>query len=111
MASHITALAGTTVTYQGVDPKTFKAGEVTVKAVSLLNTEGIRYIFTSAVINFTSFAPLGTVLVTMLGVGVAEGAGLISTSLRKLVLSTPKTLITIVVVFAGAMSNIASDAG
>lgn len=111
VVSHITALAGITVSYQGVDPKTFKAGEVTVKAISLLNPEGIRYIFTSAVTNFTSFAPLGTVLVAMLGVGVAEETGLISTSLRKLVLSTPKTLITIVVVFAGVMSNIASDAG
>ncbi|WP_040215088.1 AbgT family transporter [Clostridium polynesiense] len=111
VASHIVAMVGTTVTYQGIDPKTFKAGEVTVKAVSLLTPEGIRYIFTSAVNNFTSFAPLGTVLVAMLGVGVAEGSGLISTALRRMVLSTPKTLITVIVVFAGVMSNVASDAG
>lgn len=84
---------------------------VTVEAVSLLNAEGLRKILTNAVANFTSFAPLGTVLVAMLGVGVAEGTGLIQASLRKLVLSTPKKLITAVVVFAGIMSNIASDAG
>ncbi len=84
---------------------------VTVEAVSLLNAEGLRKILTNAVSNFTSFAPLGTVLVAMLGVGVAEGTGLIQAALRKLVLSTPKKLITAVVVFAGVMSNIASDAG
>lgn len=84
---------------------------VTVEAVSLLNAEGLRMILTNAVSNFTSFAPLGTVLVAMLGVGVAEGTGLVQASLRKLVLSTPKRLITAVVVFAGIMSNIASDAG
>ncbi len=83
----------------------------TVTAISLLNAEGIRKIFSEAVKNFTSFAPLGTVLVAMLGVGVAEGTGLIQTGLRKLVLSTPKRWITAVVVFAGIMSNIASDAG
>lgn len=83
----------------------------TVEAVSLLNAEGLRKILSNAVTNFTSFAPLGTVLVAMLGVGVAEGTGLIQASLRKLVLSTPKKLITAVVVFAGVMSNIASDAG
>ncbi|MCQ4924154.1 AbgT family transporter [Tissierella carlieri] len=83
----------------------------TVTAISLLNAEGIRKMFSLAVTNFTSFAPLGTVLVAMLGVGVAEGTGLIQTGLRKLVLSTPKRWITAVVVFAGVMSNIASDAG
>lgn len=89
-------------------------GEVvktTVQAVSLLNADGIRRMFSEAVSNFTSFAPLGTVLVAMLGVGVAEGSGLIQAGLRKLVLSTPKRLITAVVVFAGVISNIASDAG
>lgn len=83
----------------------------TVHAVSLLTPDGIRDMFTKAVGNFTSFAPLGTVLVAMLGVGVAEESGLISGTLRKLVLSTPSKLITAVVVFAGIMSNIASDAG
>ncbi len=47
----------------------------------------------------------------MLGVGVAEGTGLIGTALRRLVLKTPKSLVTMVVVFAGVMSSIASDAG
>ena len=67
--------------------------------------------FTSAIKNFTGFAPLGTVLVALLGVGVAEGSGLISTLLKKLVLSTPKRFITVIIVFAGVVSNIASDAG
>src|SRR5690554_2198825 len=61
----------------------------TVEAISLLNANGIRRILSEAVKNFTSFAPLGTVLVAMLGVGGAEGTGLIQTGLRKLVLSTP----------------------
>ena len=49
--------------------------EATIKAISLLTPEGIRYMFSSLVPNFTSFAPLGIVLVAMLGVGVAEDAG------------------------------------
>ncbi len=111
VVSHIAYLVGASVTYSGINPSTLETGEITVKATSLLTGDGIRYIFTSAVSNFTGFAPLGTVLVAMLGVGVAEGTGLISSLLKKLVLSTPKTLITVIVVFAGVMSNIASDAG
>jgi aminobenzoyl-glutamate transport protein len=84
---------------------------VPVAALSLLNGDGLRRIVTTLVSNFTSFVPLGTVLVAMLGVGVAEGSGLLSAALRALVLSAPRRLITTVVVFAGVLSNAASEAG
>lgn len=109
--SHIAYKLGVGVNYQGIDVKTNELKDLTVGVVSLLTPDGIRYMFTSAIKNFTGFAPLGTVLVALLGVGVAEGSGLISTLLRKLVTSTPKKFVTVVVVFAGVMSSIASDAG
>ena len=84
---------------------------VTVQVKSLFNAEGLRYIFNSATTNFTGFAPLGTVLVAMLGVGVAEWTGLINTSLKKMLSSVSPKLLTAMVIFAGIMSNIASDAG
>lgn len=82
-----------------------------IKLINLLSRDGIRLILTQAVNNFTSFAPLGTVLVAMLGVGLAEKSGLVGVMLRKLVLSVPSGLITATVVLAGIMSNMASDAG
>jgi len=85
--------------------------ETTVTAVSLLTKDGLKYIFTSAVSNFTTYAPLGMVLVAMLGVGVAEKSGMIDTLLKNVVKSTPKALLTPMIVFLGVMSNIASDAG
>ena len=109
--SHFLASRGVSVTYEGIDRATNEIKEITVSVQSLLTPDGIRYIFESLITNFTSFAALGTVLVAMLGVGVAEGTGLIGTALRRLVLKTPKSLVTMVVVFAGVMSSIASDAG
>lgn len=85
--------------------------ETTVTAVSLLTKEGLQYMFTHAVSNFTTYAPLGMVLVAMLGVGVAEQSGLINSLLKSAVKVTPAKLITPMVVFLGVMSNIASDAG
>ncbi len=82
-----------------------------IAPVSLLNADGLRRIVTSMVSNFTGFVPLGTVLVAMLGVGVAEGSGLLTAALRALVLSAPRRFITVVIVFAGVMSNAASEAG
>jgi aminobenzoyl-glutamate transport protein len=63
------------------------------------------------VTNFTGFAPLGTVLVALIGIGVAEHSGLIGAALRLLVLSSPRVLLTPILVFAGVMSNMASEIG
>ncbi len=85
--------------------------ETTVTAVSLLTKDGLRFMLTNAVQNFTSYAPLGMVLVAMLGIGVAEQSGLIHTLLKYAVKITPARLITPAIVFLGVMSNVASDAG
>jgi len=83
----------------------------TVTVVNLLSLEGLHRILASLVTNFTSFAPLGTVLVALIGIGVAEHSGLIGAALRKLVLASPRKLLTPIVVFAGVMSNMASEIG
>jgi len=82
-----------------------------IKPVSLLTVEGLHMIIVKMVTNFTSFAPLGTVLVAMLGIGVAESSGLMGSGLRLLVLKAPKKLLTFVIVFAGILSNTASEVG
>lgn len=111
--SHILSKMGVTVMYEAsktVDG-VVKIEKTEAAVVSLMNAEGIRYIFSTMVKNFTSYPPLGTVLVAMLGVGLAEGTGLVDALLKKSVASTPKRLITFMMVFLGVMSNIASDVG
>ncbi|MFC4737835.1 AbgT family transporter [Bacillus daqingensis] len=104
VASAIISAIGVSVEHPGEE------GEI-VEVTSLLTTEGIQYLFSSMVDNFIGFAPLGVVLATMLGIGIAERTGLISACLRGFVLSIPKVLITAGLVFAGIMSSVASDAG
>ena len=98
-----------------VDPRPAGAPGVAddgmIRAVSLMNVEGLQRIFTGLVDNFTSFAPLGVVLVAMLGVGVAEKSGLLSAAVRSLVLGAPPKLVTVAIVFAGIISNTASEVG
>jgi aminobenzoyl-glutamate transport protein len=83
----------------------------TLEVVNLLSVQGMHRILTSTVTNFTGFAPLGTVLVAMIGIGIAEYSGMISALMRLLVLTAPKNLLTMVVVFSGIMSNVASEIG
>jgi aminobenzoyl-glutamate transport protein len=85
-------------------------GEV-IEVVSLLSIPGLHRILTEMVDNFTGFAPLGTVFVAMLGIGIAESSGFLGAFLRLLVLSAPRQLLTFVVVLAGVLSNTASEVG
>ncbi len=82
-----------------------------IEVISLLNAEGLQRIVTGLVTNFTGFAPLGTVLVALLGVSVAEHSGLLSTLMRSMVMNASKQVVTVVVVFAGVVSNTASELG
>ena len=102
-ASWIAAQFELTVTHPGT-------GEP-VRAVNLLSVSGLHRILGGLVTNFTGFAPLGTVLVAMLGLAVAEGSGLIAAALRLVVLSAPRRALTLAIVFAGVMSNMGGEIG
>jgi aminobenzoyl-glutamate transport protein len=87
-----------------------KSGEL-VSPVNLLSADGLQRIMSGLVSNFTGFAPLGTVLVALIGIGVAEHSGFIGACLRIVVLNAPRFLLTPIIVFAGVMSNMASEIG
>jgi aminobenzoyl-glutamate transport protein len=83
----------------------------TIEVESLLNGDGIRYMFTTAVQNFNDFGVVAVILVAMIGVGVAEEAGLIAALIRKMVQVAPAGAITFIIVLLGGISSVASDAG
>lgn len=82
-----------------------------ISPVNLLSRDGLHRILDEMVRNYVNFAPLGIVLVAMLGIGIAESSGLISAAIRLMVISAPKHLLTAILVFSGVMSNVGSDVG
>ena len=82
-----------------------------ILAKSLLSAHGLREILSKAVTNFTGFAPVGTVLVAVMGIGVAEHSGLLGVLLRSLVLKASQKMMTFLVVLAGVLSSLAADTG
>jgi aminobenzoyl-glutamate transport protein len=93
------------------DPRPSAAEGATIEAVSLMNGDGLRRILENLVPNFVNFAPLGVVLVAMLGVGIAEKSGLLSAVVRGIVLNAPRHVVTVAIVFAGVISNTAGEMG
>jgi len=82
-----------------------------LKPRSLLTGEGIYWMFSSMLRNFTSMPALGLIFVAMLGIGLAEKFGFFGALMRALALATPKSILTPVIVLIGANSSVASDAG
>lgn len=83
----------------------------TTKIESLLDTDGIRFIFSSFANNFAGFSVVAVSLIAMIGVGVAEAAGLMGALIRKLVQVAPANALTFIIVFVGGLSSVATDAG
>ncbi|MCL2303646.1 MAG: AbgT family transporter [Lentimicrobiaceae bacterium] len=98
---------GSLLGWHGVHPATGEEVEV----VNLMSRKGVHRIILETVSNYTSFAPLGIVMVALLGLGVAEGSGLIKTAINAMLVKTPANLITFMIVFTGLLSNVASDLG
>lgn len=103
----VVSAVGTWFDLMAVHPGTGEA----IRARSLLTGEGIRWMFENVEHNFVKFPPLGLVLVAMIGIGIAEGSGLLTALIRALVLKAPKRLITASLVAAGVLSHLASEAG
>jgi aminobenzoyl-glutamate transport protein len=89
----------------------YKIQTETAKVKGLLTGSGVRFLFTSFVDNFRNFSAVAIMLVVMIGVGLAEDAGLIAALIRKLVAVSPGSTLTFILVLLGIISSVASDAG
>lgn len=111
LLSHVFYMMGFSVTYQTINPETHVPEQTTAAAKSLLTGDGLRFMFEGVVQNFMNFNAVGVIIVAMLGVGVADAAGLVAALIRKLVAVAPRKALTYILVFVGILSSIAADAG
>ena len=101
------SLVGSLLGWHGAHPATGDQVEV----VNLLSREGVHRILLEMVTNYTGFAPLGIVMVALLGIGVAETSGLIKAAINAMLVKAPAKAVTFMIIFAGLLSNVASDVG
>ena len=95
------------VPFSEIDPRT---GQAIVIKNQLAGTS-IAAFLANMVTTFTSFHPLGVVLVALLGVGVAEHTGFINACLKGLLSFTSAWLLTPMLILVGIVSHTAADAG
>ncbi|HLR00061.1 MAG TPA: AbgT family transporter [Sphingobacterium sp.] len=95
------------LTFSEIDPTTGSAIQIN----NLLTSSAFADFLSGMVAAFTGFAPLGIVLVAMLGVGVAEQSGFINAGLKSMLQITPKSLLTPMLILVAIVSHTATDAG
>ncbi len=96
-----------TMSFSEIDPTSGNAIQIN----NLLTGSALASFLSNMVTTFTGFAPLGIVLVAMLGVGVAEHSGFINAGLKSMLQVTPKALLTPMLILVAIISHTATDAG
>lgn len=95
------------VNFSAIDPRS----DAPIIINNLLTGDALANFLSTMVTTFTGFAPLGVVLVAMMGVGVAEHSGYINTAIKLMLRRTPKALLTPVMILVAIVSHTATDAG
>ncbi len=93
--------------FSEIDPRT----QEPIRIVNQLTGQSLASFLANMVDTFTSFHPLGVVLVALLGVGVAEHTGFINAALKAMLRVTSKRLLTPMLLLVGILSHTAADAG
>jgi aminobenzoyl-glutamate transport protein len=109
--SVVFSLLGISVTGGRVNPATNQIEQTTTAIRSLLDADGIRFLYVSLIPNFMGFVAVGLLIGAMIGAGVMEESGLVKALIRKLVLVSPIRALSYILAFVGILSSIAADAG
>lgn len=107
--SLIGSLCGWSATGEMYNKATKVVEETTVSVYNLLSRDGITYMLNNFVSNVISYSPLGVMLVMFLGIGLADGSGLIAVAIRKVVKHTPRKILIPVLMLISVCGNLASS--
>lgn len=111
LLSVLLSLFGVTAISSVINPETDEVEELVIPVRSLLDADGIRFLYESLIPNFMGFTAVGLMIGAMIGAGVAEESGLVSALIRKLVAVAPGWALAYILAFVGILSSVAADAG
>ncbi len=97
--------------YNSVNSVTSELVNSVVEVKNLLSLSGIKHIVTTAVSGFVNFAPLSTLIIVLIGIGVLEKSGFMKTFFTILTRNSKKNTITFLLVLVSLMFSILGDIG
>ncbi len=98
-------------TYNVVNTNTKELEPTLVTVENLLSFDGLKFLISNASKNFLSFAPLGTLLISLIGLTIGEGTGFIETLTKRHLSKIPKGLFTFIIIFLATISSLINEVG
>lgn len=107
--SGILGFIGAQVTYNTIDSTLVDFTPTTIQVTSLFSLSGLKYIFTSTVLNFVSFTPLSSLIIVLIGFGIMEKSGFLKTAITLLTQKMKRKTVTFVLVLSCVLLSIVGD--
>lgn len=111
LLSWILSIFQAQATYNVVNVNTKELEPTLVTVENLLSFDGLKFIISNASKNFLSFAPLGTLLIVLIGLTIGEGSGLIETLTKRYLSKIPKPLFTFLIILIATISSLINEVG
>lgn len=111
LLSAILSLFNASATYNTINLETGQIQTNIITVENQLTYQGVKNLVSNAAKNFISFAPLGTLLITLIGLGIAEATGLVDTVLRRRILKISPKLVTFLLILIAIFSSIVNEVG
>lgn len=97
--------------YNTVNTNTLELKETTVAIFNLFSYAGVKFIISNAMTNFISFAPLGMLLISLIGINIAEATGFLEALAKRKIAKMPKYTLTFLVLLIATISSLVNDIG
>ncbi len=98
-------------TYNVINTNTNELESKIVAVENLLSFDGMKFIISNAATNFISFAPLGMLLISLIGLGIAEATGFIEAFSKKYLRKLNHTQLTLIIIFIATISSLINEIG
>ncbi len=98
-------------TYNTINVNTNELEPTLITVENMLSFDGMKFIISNAAKNLLSFSPLGMLLISLIGLMIAEGTGLIETFSRRYLKKIPKSTLTFIVLFIATISSLINEVG
>ncbi len=98
-------------TYNTINKNTYELEPVLITVENLLSFDGFKFMISNAAKNFLSFGPLGTLLISLIGLTIAEGTGFIEMLTRRHLSKMPYFMITFILIFLSTISSLINEVG
>ena len=111
LLSWILSIFQAQATYNVVNVNTKELEPTLVTVENLLSYDGLKFVISNASKNFLSFAPLGTLIISLLGLTIGEGSGFIETLTKRHLSKIPTGIFTFLIIFIATISSLINEVG